>query len=311
MKAVLVTPGAPANLALGEAPAPDVDSDQTLVRVKAVSLNRGEVRRAQAMSEGSAIGWDFAGIVEAPARDGSGPAAGARVVGLSLPMRGWAELVAVDSRSVTVVPDAVSLEDASTLPVAGLTALYGLERGDRLLGAQVVVTGASGGVGYFGCQLAKMMGAQVFAQVRRDDHVALLSNLGVEEVVVDDSGDRLAERGPYRLVLDGLGGPLLGRLISMLEPDGRAVLYGVSVSDQTTIGVRDLMVTGTGRVDGFHLYRESEIASAASGLARLLGLVEQGRLQTLVQRTEPWENVGDVAQALLDRAYPGKAVLTL
>lgn len=311
MKAVVVTPDAPGRLALGEAGEPRPNSNQTVVSVRAMSLNRGEVRRAQAAEPGTQIGWDLAGVVEAAAADGQGPPVGARVVGFSPAMCGWAERVAVHSGALAVVPEPISLEEASTLPVAALTALYGLERCNRLLGAKVVVTGARGGVGYFACQLARLMGARVFAQVRHADHVALVEQTGPEQVVVDETGESLAALGPFRLVLDGIGGPLFARLVRCLEGDGQAVTYGVSGSDHADIAIRDLMGTGAGRIDGFHLYRESEIVSAGSGLARLLYLMESGRLHTLVSRTESWEQVGEVAQALINRAYAGKAVLVI
>ena len=311
MQAVVITKGAPGNLALAEIAVPQPDTDATLVRVKAVSLNRGEVKRAQSMDPGAQIGWDLAGIVDKAAADGSGPPVGARVVGFSPAMQGWAELVAVKSRQLAVIPDGVSFEDASTLPVAGLTALYGLERCGRLLGAKVVVTGARGGVGFFACQLAVSMGARVFAQVRAPDHAAMFDGIDIETAVADASGDAFAAMGPFRLVLDGVGGPLLGRLVRCLESDGRAIAYGVSDTDETSVAVRELMFTGSGRLEGFHLYRESEVVSAGSGLTRLLHHLDSGKLRTLVSRVDDWSQVGEVATALIERSYPGKAVLTL
>jgi NADPH:quinone reductase-like Zn-dependent oxidoreductase len=226
-------------------------------------------------------------------------------------MQGWAQLVAVKSRQLAVIPEEVSFEDAATLPVAGLTALYGLERCSRLLGTKVVVTGARGGVGFFACQLAVAMGARVFAQVRASEHVAMFEDVAVEQVVVDSKGDALGALGPFRLVLDGVGGPMLGQLVQCLEADGRAVAYGVSDSTSTEVAVRELMLTGSGRLEGFHLYRESEIVSAGSGLARLLQLMRDSKLRTLISQVDDWSQVGDVANALIERAYPGKAVLTL
>lgn len=311
MRAVVVTPGVAGNLAVAELPEPVADSNEAVVKVQAVSLNRGEVRRAESMPAGSNIGWDFAGVVEACARNGEGPAVGSRVVGFSPAMRGWAERVAIDARALAVVPDSISITDSAALPVAGLTALYGLERGSRLLGAKVLVTGASGGVGYFACQLARLMGARVVAQVRRQQHVDLVAETGVDAVVVDDSGQQIKEHGPFRLILDGVAGPALGTLMESLDVDGQAVLYGVSAGASTELAVRQLMATGAGRIDGFHLYRESEIVSAGLGLQRLLYLLERGLLQPLVERVASWHDVGRVAADLIDRAYPGKAVLTI
>ena len=99
IRAVLVDKRAPANLSLGEIEKPSPAPSEALVRVSSISLNRGEVRRAQAAEPGFNPGWDLAGTVEREAADETGPPAGARVVGL-LPSAAWAELVAVPTNSL-------------------------------------------------------------------------------------------------------------------------------------------------------------------------------------------------------------------
>lgn len=311
MKAVLVDPNATGHLALGQAPEPQPDSHEAVVSVRAISLNRGEVRRAQGAPAGRPIGWDLAGVVEQVARNGSGPPHGARVVGLSGAMRGWAERCAVPTRDLAVLPDAVDFEEASTLPVAGLTALYGLERGERLLASRVLITGASGGAGWFGCGLARLMGATVVAHVRRADQVAGAREAGAHEVVAHPEGEGLEAHGPYRLILDGVGGPLVSRLITLLDADGRCILYGVTAGTEATLSVRHMMDTGIGRVEGFRLYRDVEFEAAGKGLGRLATLLADGRLSPHISVRENWSQVGTVAEALLARSYPGKAVLTV
>ncbi|HZC19491.1 MAG TPA: NADPH:quinone oxidoreductase family protein, partial [Rubrobacteraceae bacterium] len=159
MQAVVVEPEAPAGLGLGEVEAPDPAPSEVLVRVSAISLNRGEVRRSQEAEAGFRPGWDLAGTVERAAADGTGPREGARVVGL-LSSGAWAELVTVPTDSLAELPEGVSFEQAATLPVAGLTALYALEKGGGLVGKSVLVTGASGGVGLFTLELARLAGAR-------------------------------------------------------------------------------------------------------------------------------------------------------
>jgi NADPH:quinone reductase len=311
MKAVCVDHSAPGHLRLGEAPEPQPDSNEAVLRVHAVSLNRGEVRRAESAPAGRAIGWDVAGVVEQPARDGSGPPAGTRVVGISGAMRGWAERCALPTRDLAALPDAVAFEEASTLPVAGLTALYGLERGERLLGSRVLITGASGGAGWFGCALARLMGATVVAHLRRPEHEALVREAGAHHVVVHPEGAGLEAHGPYRLIFDGVGGPLLSRLLTLLEGDGRCILYGTTAGTEASLPIRAMMDTGRGRVEGMRLFRDAEAEAAGKGLARLAALLADGRLHTPISQREDWSRVGQVAEALIQRRYPGKAVLTL
>jgi NADPH:quinone reductase len=311
MKAVLTNANVTGCLELGEMADPVADSNEAVIAVTAFSLNRGELRRAEAAPAGTQIGWDLVGVVKTAAGNGSGPREGQRVVGFSRRMQGWAQYVALPTTNIAVIPDAVSDNDAATLPVAGLTALYALERCERLLGSKVLVTGASGGVGYFACQLGRLMGAQVTAQLRRPDFEDMVRATGIDEVVVSADGAGLEAHGKFRSIIDGVGGPMLSTLLSQLDDGGRAILYGVSAGQETNLAVRDLMLTGDGRIEGFYLYRETEIESATKGLDRLLALLADGRLTTHVPVTGNWETIGETAAQLIGRDFAGKAVLTI
>ena len=311
MKAVVANSAVTGSLELGEVADPVADSNEAIISVTAFSLNRGELRRAEAAAPGMQIGWDLTGVVKTAARDGSGPTEGTRVVGFSRRMQGWAERVALPTADFAVIPDAVSDADAATLPVAGLTALYALERCERLLGSRVLVTGASGGVGYFACQLGRLMGAQVVAQLRRPDFEDMVRAIGVDDVVISADGSGLEAEGKFRAIIDGVGGPALSKLLSRLDDQGRAILYGVSAGPEATLAIRELMFTGGGRIEGFFLYRETDIEPATKGLDRLLRLVADKRLTTHVSVTGNWESIGATAAQLIGREFAGKAVLTI
>jgi NADPH2:quinone reductase len=108
IRAVVVDPSSPQGLAVKPVDLLPAGPDEVTVRVTAVSLNRGEVRRATSQGNlGDRPGWDFAGVVEERAANGSGPAAGSRVVGL-LPSGAWAERVRAPSHAVAALPDAVT-----------------------------------------------------------------------------------------------------------------------------------------------------------------------------------------------------------
>ncbi len=309
MRAVVVEPGSPNRLDFREVETPSPAPSECLVRVAAISLNRGEVRRAQTSSEaGLRPGWDLAGTVERAAADGSGPREGSRVVGM-LESGAWAELVAVPTRSLAPLPDGVSFAQAATLPVAGLTALYALEQAGGLLGKNVLITGASGGVGLFACRLARISGARVVGVIRQPDRVALVREAGAHEVMVGDGASGAGEHGPYDLILESLGGDALSSTLTMLATGGTCVSFGVTSGVEATFDVRRFYLTGGATLYGFIIFNEILTRPAGAGLSRLLRLVAEGSLEPRIELEAPWEEIGDVAVHLTNRHYAGKAVL--
>ena len=310
MRAAVVDPDSPNRLKIGEVEDPSPTPSETLVRVAAISLNRGEVRRSQEAEPGFRPGWDLSGTVEKAAADGSGPPEGTRVVGF-LPAGAWAERVAVPTDALAALPNEVSFADAATLPVAGLTALYALEKGGNLLGRTVLVTGASGGAGHFAVQLARMAGAKVIGLVRRMEQESLIREAGAHEVAIGEGASAAEEYGPYHLILESVGGRVLGESLSMLAPGGTCVTFGVSASPDTSFDIRSFFGTGAATLYGFILFHEVLANPASEGLARLAGLIAEGRLKPHIGLEASWEEIGDTAGKLLDRSYTGKAVLHL
>ena len=308
MRAVVVDPEARGRLSVAEVEEPEPAPSEALVRVAAISLNRGEVRRAEASETGFRPGWDLAGSVERAAADGSGPQEGSRVVGF-LPSGAWAELAAVPSNALAELPEGVSFDEASALPVAGLTALYALEEGGNLLGRSVLVTGASGGAGQFGLQLARAAGARVVGLVRREEHAGIVEEAGAHEVVVDESGAAAGEHGPYHLVLESVGGDVLGNVLSMLAPGGTCVSFGTSAAPEISFDARTLYLTGGARLYGFILFHEVLARPASDGLDRLARMVAEGTLKPRIEVHASWTEVGEVASRLIGRGYTGKAIL--
>jgi len=310
IRAVVVDPAAPGKLAVKPVELRDPDRDEVGVRVTAISLNRGETRRALQVAEpGWRPGWDFAGTVETAAADGSGPKPGTRVVGL-LPSGAWAERVNCRSHAVAALPDAVSDAAAATLPVAGLTALHALRQGGLLLGRKVLVDGASGGVGHLACQLAMAAGAQVWGHVRREEYRAAVAEWCGERVVLGRELAAAKPHGPFWLILDSLGGSALGAALGMLQPGGACVTFGVSEAAQAIFESRDFFATGGVRLYGLTLFHElMSVERAGIGLALLADLIAAKKLRPQIAVEAPWNEVGAVARRLIDREFTGKAVL--
>lgn len=310
MKAAVVDHDAPGHVALREVDAPSPARDEALVKVHAVSLNLGEVRMAQSREPGGRIGWDLAGTVAQAAADGSGAPVGARVVGF-LTTGAWAEYAAVPTQALAELPLAVSYEQAATLPVAGLTALYALEKGTGLLGRRVLVTGANGGVGLFACQLAKLMGARVVAQIRREEYRELVEKNGADDVVVTEDGGAACDYGPFRLIAESVGGQVLGNCLSLVARDGICVSFGTSAGSEVTFDASRFYWTGRATLYGFILFHELGLEPASVGLARLAELMADAKIQGNVTAEESWSRAGEVARDLFERKIPGKAVLRI
>ncbi|PBB17256.1 zinc-binding dehydrogenase [Mesorhizobium sp. WSM4313] len=304
MLALAISSDSPDRLKLTKVDHPNCNGNEALVAVHATSLNRGELRLLGIRPDGWIPGQDIVGIVERAAADGSGPTAGTRVAAL-VDQAGWAERVAVPTDRLAVVPDAVSFASAATLPVAGTTALRTLRHGGNLAGQRVLITGASGAVGRFQIQIAREQGASVTA-VASARHHDDLRDLGAGQVV---ESIELAE-GPFSLITESVGGKSLADAIERIAPGGTIVMFGSSSGELTPIGFRQFVPGHEGaRLQTFAYYTSGSAIGA--DIAVLLDLVAAGRLETRVAMTVPWADIGQALDALRQRSFSGKAVVTM
>ena len=302
MRALRITK-APPYVALVEAPAPLTLPHEALVAVRAFSLNRGEVLDLADSPDGDAVGWDVAGTIQRSATDGSGPAAGARVVGLV--RRGaWAELVAVPTSQLAVLPSTVTDADAATLPTAGLTALRALDLAGAQLAKRVLVTGATGGVGQYAVQLATLAGADVTA-LARDVETSRDQLRGLGATTVVD-----AVEGQFDTVVDAVGGTTFTAAIEHIAPRGLVINVATDRNDELVSfrAARFDQAPGA-TIYTFNLSDELPRMDAAGDLARLVTLLAQQKLVAPVELEADWQDIGHAIEALLHRTISGKAVL--
>lgn len=305
MRGHVTDPNAPDGLAFVEdLPEPDPFPDELVLQVEAYAVNRGELFLLGQRPDGWQPGQDVAGTVMAAAADGSGPPEGARVVGV-VPGAGWSERVTVATNHVAVLPDDVVTDAAASLPIAGLTALRALRHGGMVLGRDVLVTGATGGVGSFAVQLARDAGAHVTAQVSGPERVDEARSLGADDVTWDLDDD---EPGPFHLTLDGVGGATLTTAVHRSAPGATVVTYG-SVGGAAELALPDFGRAPLVTIVGF--FHSIPEETKGEDLAILVDLVDEGRLRPRLGRVEDWSRTREVLQALRDREVRGRAVLTV
>ncbi|NVO32260.1 zinc-binding dehydrogenase [Hymenobacter sp. P5342] len=290
MQAWVTDPQVSQGIALREVPIPVPGRGQALVAVRAISLNRGEVRDLRQQPAGTILGWDTAGVLLQPA--GEFPA-GTRVVAFGW-RGGWAQYRAVNLNDLAVVPAEVELGVASTLPVAAGTAWRALQACGNVHGRRVLITGAAGGVGRFAVQLARLAGAHVVAQASTSARTAGLETLGAQEVVTTLP----ANLAPVDAVLECGGDDLLHAAAGLLKPTGLLVHISGSQAQLPTLAPSQYLRFGLGT----HLRADLE---------RLLVLVAQGQLDTQIVWRRDWQRFPTAAELLLARHINGKAVLDL
>ncbi|HEY6692889.1 MAG TPA: zinc-binding dehydrogenase [Solirubrobacteraceae bacterium] len=277
MRAVVSTPGGERWAELRDVAAPEPGPDELLVEVHAAGINRGELTLVQ-IREDFRPGQEVAGVVAA------GPRKGERVVGLA-EWHGWAQYAAVPEHRLVALPDGIDYATAAALPMAGATALNLIRLGGDMLGRNVLVTGASGGVGSIAVQLARLAGANVTA----------VSAVGED-----------APEGQH-VILEGVGGASLDHAVAKVAAGGLILVFGNSSKERSTIDFRDFTGRDGARLRAF--YSAAYEHKAADNLRTLLGLVTDGRLQVQIGLETPLTDVNDALDALAARQVHGKAIL--
>jgi NADPH:quinone reductase-like Zn-dependent oxidoreductase len=321
--------GGPEVLRYEDAPKPELQAGEVLVRVHAVSLNPPdwylrdgykmlppEWRPAVTMP--LILGTDISGVVEAVAPDVESFAVGQEVFGMvRFPSvgesRGYAEYVAAPAADLALKPAGLDHVHAAGAPMSGLTAWqYLIELGHTepnpfqpephrpvpLQGKRVLVNGAAGGVGHLAVQLAKGQGAYVIA-VASGKQETLLRELGADEFI--DYTQTPAEDvvQDLDLVLDTLGGPTTGRFLRVLKRGGAlfSVFLGFNEAEQAAqLGITVSM---------------AQVRSSGSQLAELGRLLEAGTVRVVIDSTFPLAEARQAHERAAQGHIQGKIVLTV
>ena len=312
--------GPPDVLRLAEVAIPEIEADSVLVRVRAASLNaydwhmtRGApflVRVTEGLRRPKAAlpGVDLAGVVEAVGSEVTEFKPGDEVFGArSGALR---EFVLGRPRNFHAKPERLSFEEASALPMAGVTALQALrDKGLVQPGQSVLITGAAGGVGTTAVQIAKALGAQVTA-VCGPNGVDTVRSIGADRVIDHSREDYTRTGDRYDLIIDIAATAPLRAHRRILRPDGRLVIVGARRTNMVMIGARLVWAVILSKL-GKQRFVPFLAANTPEDHAFLAELAESGKLTPVIDRTYP---LAETAEALRhqEQGHPrGKVVVTI
>jgi len=300
------------NIHMKQLPVPEPGPDEVLLRIESAGVGvwdpyerEGEFAKMFGTKPTFpyVLGSDGAGTVAAVGaqvhrfREGDH----AYAFALATPNGGfYAEYAVVKADYVSPIPKKLSVEQAGVMPSDALTALRGLDEILKLKkGESLMVFGAGGGIGHLALQLAKRIGARVFAVASGDDGVALAKRLGADAVTNGRKDD--VEAAARTFAPNGLdaalvtaGGEATDRALRAMKKDGRvAYPNGVMPAPKAPSGVK---------VESY------DVEPGPQQLERLNRLIESGHFEVHVARTFPLDNAAD-AHRELDKHYLGKLAL--
>jgi NADPH:quinone reductase-like Zn-dependent oxidoreductase len=316
MKAIVQTAyGGPDVLELREVPVPEVKDNEVLVRVRAAALNAGDVfgMRGSPWAIRFSVGfpkpkdhvpgWDVAGRVEAVGSEVSrfkpGDEVYASVSGA------LAEYACAVEDKFGPKPASLTFEQAAAVPSAATPPLHGLRDKAKVQpGQKVLINGASGGVGTFSVQIAKALGAEVTA-VCSTRNVEMVRSIGADHVIDYTKEDFTHGSQRYDVILDNVASQSLSDLRRVIAPGGIVLPNSGHAGLGYVIGasLSSMFV----REQGQPFLAEPD----HEDLAVLTGLIEDGKIMPVIDRTYPLSEARD-AMAYMDQGHArGKVVITV
>jgi len=324
MKAIVQdTYGSPDVLELRDIDKPEIaDDDEVLVRVHAAGVGR-DVWHVMAglpypirlagyglrAPKNPVIGSDLAGVVEAVGKNVSRFQPGDEVFGIG--KGSYAEYARASQDKLAPKPENLTFEQAAVVAIMGSTALQALrDHGKVRQGQEVLIIGASGGVGTYAVQIAKAFGAQVTG-VCSTKKVEMVRSIGADHVIDYTQEDFAEGEERYDMVLDIGGNSSLSRLRRALAPRGTLVIVGGEGGGRWLGGLqRQLWATMLSRFVGQKLGTFVSTQNHEDLLV-LKELIESGKVTPVIDRTYPLAEVPEAMRYLEEGHARGKVVITV
>ncbi|MDG1806205.1 NADP-dependent oxidoreductase [Flavicella sp.] len=313
MKAiVLEKAGGVENLHVREIEKPNIKEDEVLVEVKAISINPADVKAKSSdemltMMFGSKrpviLGWDIAGVVSQIGNNVSDFKIGDKVFGMvNFPgvANAYAEFVASPAEHLTKIPENRSFEESAATTLAALTALQIL-KGNIKKGDKVLIHGGSGGVGHFGIQIAKALGAYVITTASAENKDYVLS-IGADEHVDYRSQKFQEVLSNIDFVLDLFGEESIKKSIKVLKPGGTVMS---TLMLQVPENVKTIAGEANVRVQGIL------VKSNGEDMKTLAMMLAEGSLKPTIHQVFPFEQMRKAHTTVEKGGLVGKVVVKL
>lgn len=298
-------------LQFGEQPTPGIDDHQLLVRVHASSVNpvdwkirAGKLLPVSGVNFPKIPGRDVAGEVVEVGGKVLSFKVGDRVYGMTDTRNGGAnaEYAVISEGTAVMVPPNLNYAQAAAVPLAALTALQALrDKGELEQGEQVLVNGASSGVGSFAVQLAKALGAGEVTGVCGTDHVELVKSLGADHVIDHKKEDFTEAKDKYDLIFDAVAKSTYldskaslrhnGRYVTTV-PDPKDVAFGFALSVFSDKKLRALFTN-----------------DKAEDLKLISSWIEAGKVKPVVDREYPLQEAAAAHRYSEQGHAAGKIIL--
>ncbi len=314
--------GSPDVLELRDIDQPMVEDDEVLVRVHAASVHIGDWHVMTGLPYMLRIvgfgllvpkvhirGIDVAGKVKAVGKNVKQFQAGDEVFGTC--EGSLAEYICAREDKLASKPSNLTFEQAAAVPTSAFAALQALrDRGEIKPGQQVLIIGASGGVGIFAVQIAKLFGAEVTG-VCSTTKVDMVRSIGADHVIDYTQEDFSQSEQRYDLILDLGGNRSLSQLRRNLRHDGTLVLVGGEGGGQllggTTRWIQALLLSPFVR----HKLRPFSLMPRKEDLQFLKEFIEGGQLTPVIDRMYPLSEVPDAFRYLKGGRAQGKIIITM
>ncbi len=322
MKAIIITnPGGPDVLKPAERPIPVPEENEVLIKIKAAGINRPDIAQRQGRypappgAPADIPGLEVSGIIEECGSKVTRWKKGDEVCAL-LSGGGYAEYVTVPAGQCLPIPEGFSFEQAASLPETMFTVWNNVfQRGALKQGENFLVHGGSSGIGVTAIQLAKAIGATVFATAGTQEKVEACLELGADKCInyKEDDFAKILEDEGVDVILDMIGGDYVPKNIRLLRPDGRMVFINAMKGGEMDLNIRDIMkkrliITGS-TLRNRETFFKSALAEEIE--KHVWPLIEQGKFKPVVYKTFPLDDAGKAHQLMESSAHIGKIVLVI